>query len=120
MPRRSIAQTLILSCSGVSFDGVGAYAARRFFSTRLFVVLCALLAALPESSTTFASLYGMRARRSHSAVRLTMCARIVVSVRDRALIRLPVTCAMETSARDSRVMATFGIARTIEIGGAHV
>src|SRR3546814_10378291 len=78
MPRRSIAQTLILSCSGVSFDGVGAYAARRFFATRLFVVLCALLAALPESSTTFASLYGMRARRSHSAVRLTMCARIVV------------------------------------------
>src|SRR3546814_4090934 len=66
MPRRSIAQTLILSCSGVSFDGVGAYAARRFFATRLFVVLCALLAALPESSTTFASLYGMRARRSRS------------------------------------------------------
>src|SRR3546814_15356488 len=101
MPRRSIAQTLILSCSGVSFDGVGAYAARRFFATRLFVVLCALLAALPESSTTFASLYGMRARRSHSAVRLTMCARIVVSVRDRALIRLPVTCAMKTAARSA-------------------
>src|SRR3546814_8273624 len=101
MPRRSIAQTLILSCSGVSFDGVGAYAARRFFSTRLFVVLCALLAALPESSTTFASLYGMRARRRHSAVRLTMCARIVESVRDRALRSEEHTSEPQSLMRDS-------------------